>query len=454
MNESKATILVIDDEPKICKILSDILSFKGFHVLEVHNGEDALKIIPKNNIDVVLLDLMLPGISGMEVLKEITTTLPNIPVILISAFGTVKVAVEAIKKGAYDFIEKPLDADRILITVNNAIEKRNLTLKTKRLQHDILNRYKMVGKSSAIHNVFRQIEILAPTNAKILITGESGTGKELVAQAIHNLSIRVGYPIIKINCAAIPDSLLESELFGYEKGAFTGALNVKKGRVELANKGTLFLDEIGDIKFELQAKLLRLIEEQQFERLGSVKTISVDFRLIAATNKDLKTEVKNGCFREDLYYRLNSSEIQISPLRKRKEDIPSLAYHFLEKFCEDNNLAPKKISEKILSFLSTKDWPGNVREFKHYIENLATFEFDQDLIEKLPDQTAAFKKYNILESQPLKRAKQNFEKDYIQKILDSMDWNITQAAEYLEIERTHLHKKIKILNIINPNIQK
>ncbi|MCD4693104.1 MAG: sigma-54 dependent transcriptional regulator, partial [Calditrichales bacterium] len=369
MGKNEAAILVVDDESKIGKIISDILTFKGYRVIVCLSGEEALKILTKKNIDLILADLMMPGITGKEVLNHVTRNYPEIPVVIISAYGSVKVAVEAIKEGAYDFIEKPLDADRLLITIKNALEKRNLSLKTKRLQEDIVSRYQMIGNSPAIHHVFKQIEIFAPTNSKVLITGESGTGKDLVAQALHNLSPRVGFPFVKINCAAIPDSLVESELFGYEKGAFTGAAASTKGRIERAHQGSLFLDEIGDLKLELQAKLLRVIENQEFERLGSLKTIKIDFRLITATNKDLELDVKEGRFREDLYYRLKTSHIHLAPLRERKEDIPQLAQYFLDQFCEENNLAVKHISNNVLKDLNDHNWPGNIRELKNYIYN-------------------------------------------------------------------------------------
>jgi two-component system nitrogen regulation response regulator NtrX len=449
MEKNEAAILVVDDESKIGKIISDILTFKGYQVIVCLSGEEALKILTKKNIDLILADLMMPGITGKEVLNHVTRNYPEIPVVIISAYGSVKVAVEAIKEGAYDFIEKPLDADRLLITIKNALEKRNLSLKTKRLQEDIVSRYQMIGNSPAIHHVFKQIEIFAPTNSKVLITGESGTGKDLVAQALHDLSPRVGFPFVKINCAAIPDSLVESELFGYEKGAFTGAASTKKGRIEMSNQGALFLDEIGDLKLELQAKLLRLIENQEFERLGSLKTIKVDFRLITATNKNLELDVKEGRFREDLYYRLKTSHIHLAPLRERKEDIPQLAQYFLDQFCEENNLAVKNISNNVLKDLNAHNWPGNIRELKNYIYNLASYFIDKEVIEKLPDKEQGVLEYDpaINKFYTLKDGRIDFEIQHITKVLNKTNWNVSESAKMLGLERTHLHKKIKKLGI-------
>jgi len=409
-----------------------IQSSGKIQVIETLSGEQALNILENNTIDLILLDLMMPGMSGEEVLRQIVQNYQGIPVIIISAYGSIKIAVDAIKEGAYNFIEKPLDADRILITVKNALEKRNLKLQTERLRIDILKRYQMIGESAKIKQVFKLIELYAPTDSKVLITGESGTGKDLVARALHNLSPRVGFPFVKINCAAIPDSLIESELFGYEKGAFTGALSSKKGKIELAHQGTLFFDEIGDLKSTLQAKLLHLVENQEFERLGSNKTIKIDFRLITATNKDLETEIKNGRFREDLYYRLNSAHIHIAPIRERPDDILPLTEFFINLYCDENNLSPRKISEKLRKRLLYKKWYGNVRELKNNIQNLIIQSAENDIIDEAEVKS---NKLNEIQSETtfsddIKAAREKFEKEHILKILNKTGWNISESSRY------------------------
>lgn len=448
MVKNKPTILLIDDEPKICQIIADILCLKGYDVSEAYNGEEGLRRIRANDIDLVLLDLKLPGISGMEILKKILKEHSEIPVIMISAHGTIQTAVESIKLGAYDFIEKPLDADRLLIVVRNALEKRNLTLKTRRLQEDVLERYRMVGESAAIKKIFQQIDLLAPTDANVLITGESGTGKELVAQALHNLSPRFGYPLVKINCAAIPESLLESELFGYEKGAFTGANALKKGRVELAQHGSLFLDEIGEINFNQQAKLLRLVEQKEFMRLGSTIVLKIDFRLITATNMDLEKEVRAKSFREVLYYRLNSIRIHIPPLRERKEDIPLLAANFLKQVSEEHNMPPKKLAPDVLQQMRLRDWPGNIRELKNYIYGLFVFAGDKEVIDLETYRLREVESIARMDTESgMKRAKFDFEREFILRILDKANWNVSRAARLLGYDRSYLHQKMKRLDI-------
>ena len=452
MSAQKACILVVDDEPKICYILSDILTFKGYQVLTAHGGKDALQMLKKEKVDLILLDLMMPDMSGKEVLQHIIAAKMDLPVVMISAHGTIKTAVEAIKEGAYDFIEKPLDADRILITVKNALDKRDLSLKTDHLKKDLLSRYQMIGTGKAIKKVFNLIDLYAPTNVSVLITGESGTGKELVAQALHTLSPRVGYPMIKINCASIPNELVESELFGYEKGAFTGAMATKKGKIELAQNSTLFMDEIGDLNPGTQAKLLRLIEQQELERLGGLKTIWVDFRLIAATNKDLEAEVRKGKFREDLFYRLDIARIHLPPLRERREDIPLLARHFIEEFCFENNIRDYEITPDLLESLTRYSWPGNVRELKNYLHKILILSQNgpgqlQVPVKLLSPGSDWAVPYIAMEGRSLKEARSEFEKRYISDLLNKFAGNITRTAHVLQIDRSHLHKKIKELGI-------
>lgn len=453
MSSSKPVILVADDEQKICNILSDILSFKGYKVIKAFGGREALHIMEKEEIDLLLLDLMMPDMNGKEVLQSITVSHSDVPVLMISAHGTIKTAVEAIKMGAYDFIEKPLDADRILITVKNALEKRNLSMKTERLEQDIISRYRMIGKSKGIRRVFELIELYAPSNVSVLITGESGTGKELVAHALHNLSPRMGFPLVKINCAAIPDQLVESELFGYEKGAFSGAMKSKKGKIELAQNGSLFLDEIGDLNAGTQAKLLRLLEHQEFERLGGLTTLRIDFRLITATNKNLIKEVEAGRFREDLYYRLDVARIHLPPLRERKQDIPLLTGAFIDQYCAENNLDVHAIPRDCFETLQDYAWLGNVRELKNYIQK--TLLLQQGTISDAMENSGSASNRPCDEKadqgpESLKEACREFEAEYIRSMLEKNNWNITNTSKELHIDRSNLYKKMKQLGIEQP----
>ncbi|NOX21359.1 MAG: sigma-54-dependent Fis family transcriptional regulator, partial [Nitrospirae bacterium] len=364
------TVLVVDDEEGIRESLKDILEDEGYEVITASNAEEALKAVNDNAPDLVYLDIWLPDRDGIEVLEEIKGRERTMPVVMISGHGSIELAVKATKLGAYDFLEKPLSLDRVLLTAQRAIERGNLEKNYNILKSKLSDRYQLVGQSEAIKRLKEEIEMVSKTNSRVLITGESGTGKELVARLIHELSPRNTQPFVEVNCAAIPQELIESELFGHEKGSFTGAYERKKGKFELADRGTLFLDEIGDMSLLTQAKVLRVLETQEFQRVGGSKNIKVDVRIIAATNKNLPEEVKKGNFREDLYFRLNVIPIHIPPLRERKEDIPLLVEHFLKTISAEYGRPKKEIKEEALQILMEHDWPGNVRELKNAVERL------------------------------------------------------------------------------------
>ena len=365
------TILVVDDEPNYLIVISELLKEGNYEVLTAPSGEDGLKIVEETDLDLVLTDMRMPGMGGLEFLKATKKHNKDLPVIMITAFGEVEKAVVAMKAGAYNYLSKPFNNEELLMNIRKAIEHYSLLRENVRLRGEAKVRYgfaSIVGKNARMQEIYQLIEKVAPTTASVLITGESGTGKELVARAIHINSPREKAPFISVNCAALPETLLESELFGHERGAFTGATALRKGRFELADTGTLFLDEIGDIPLSLQAKLLRVLQERNFERVGGVKPISVDVRIITATNRDLKDEVDKGNFREDLYYRFNVLHIHLPPLRERADDIPMLAEHFIKKFAKLLNKPDLRISGDALRYLTGLPWEGNVRELENTIE--------------------------------------------------------------------------------------
>ena len=367
MNE---TILVVDDEESICKSLKAILSDEGYQVLVAGSGEEAVKIVEEEMPQLVLLDIWLPGMDGLETLKAIKKINPQALVIIMSGHGTIETAVKATKLGAFDFIEKPLSLDKIIILVNNAINLVRLKEENVLLKQKVSHQYELTGNSAVITELKEMISIVAPTNAWILIMGENGTGKELVARSIHHLSWRSHKDIVEVNCAAIPEELIESELFGHEKGAFTGATEKKRGKFDLAHEGTIFLDEVADMSLKAQAKILRILQEKKFERVGGNKLIDMDVRVLAATNKDLEEEMKAGRFRQDLYYRLHVIPLSVPPLRERKEDIKPLAERFLLDLLIKEGQEPKILTDDALALLMKHDWPGNVRELKNIIERL------------------------------------------------------------------------------------
>lgn len=439
-------VLVVDDEEGIRESLSGILEDEGYEVLTSNSGEDAIKVVREQNLDLILLDILLPGIDGIQTLKEIRGLRPDIPVIMISGHGNIELAVKATKMGAYDFLEKPLSLERVVISAKRAIERRTLEIENRALRQDIAKRWRLVGDSQKMRQLIEQVNIAAQSSSRVLILGESGSGKELVARILHESSKRAEKPFIEVNCAAIPEELIESELFGHEKGSFTGAFERKKGKFELADGGSLFLDEVGDMSLSAQSKVLRVIETQEFQRVGGSKNIKVDVRIIAATNKDLKEEVKKGRFREDLLYRLNVIPIVVAPLREKKEDIPALVKYFLEDFALEYGQRPKKMTPEALKRLEAYDWPGNIRELRNMIERLVIMTPSETITSKnLIVAEPTHSDYFVFET--LRDAKDAFEKAFIIKKLEENNWNISKTAEILQIERSNLHRKIKAYNI-------
>ncbi|MCS6979322.1 MAG: sigma-54 dependent transcriptional regulator [Flavobacteriales bacterium] len=367
-----STVLIVDDEKSIRNILSEILKNEGLNVLEAENGPQALELFKKQGPDLVFCDIKMPGMDGVELLKAMMEHNPETPVVMLSGHGTIETAVECIKSGAYDFISKPVDLNRLLVTLRNALEKKSLVRETKSLKKSVTrSKYKeIIGQSESIQKIRELIARVAPTDARVLITGSNGTGKELVARAIHALSKRSEQPLIEVNCAAIPSELIESELFGHEKGSFTSALKTRKGKFELAHGGTLFLDEVGDMSLAAQAKVLRALQENKITRVGGDEEIKVDVRVIAATNKDLEAEIRKGNFREDLLHRLAVIPIHVPDLNDRPEDIPILAQHFLKEILQEQNMPPKKFTNEALEELTRIRWNGNVRELRNVVERL------------------------------------------------------------------------------------
>ncbi len=445
------SILIVDDEPSILQSLGGLLTDEGFDVLTASNGYEALKNIESNSPDLVLLDIWMPGLDGIDTLQEIRKNNPYIQVIIITGHGTIETAVKATKMGAYDLIEKPLSIDKVIVAINNALNYRRLEEENRYLRKKMIEKNSISGNSPPIQLLKKQVSVAAPTDTWILIKGENGTGKELVARTIHQLSRRASHPLITVNCAAIPEELIESELFGHEKGAFPGASMKKRGKFELAHSGTIFLDEIGDMSLRTQSKMLRVLEEQKFNRLGGSRTITVDVRVIAATNKDLEKEIDNGQFREELYYRLNVVPIEVPPLRERKEDIPVLVDIFFEEFAKQNQKEKKKMTPSALEQLRRSSWQGNIRELKNLVERLVIMvEKDSIDIEDLPDtyqsetdSSTADNESGLLSIDTLKQAKKEFEREYIQKKLEENKNNISRTAEMIGVGRSYLYKKIK-----------
>ena len=445
------SILIVDDEPSILQSLGGLLTDEGFEVIAATNGYEALKIIGAESPDLVLLDIWMPGIDGIETLKEIKKSHPILPVIIISGHGTIETAVRATKLGAYNFIEKPLSIDKVIVTINNALNFRRLEEENQYLRKKTLEKNSITGNSPATIELKKEISIAAPKDAWILITGENGTGKELIARTIHQLSSRALKPLIDVNCAAIPEDLIESELFGHEKGAFEGTTTKKRGKFELANGGTLFLDEIGDMSLKTQGKILRVLQEMQFQRVGGSRTINVDVRIIAATNKTLEAEIKNGTFREDLYYRLNVIPINVHALKNRPEDIPLLVETFIRESANENMGLEKKLTDAAMEALCRYAWPGNVRELKNLVERLMIM-VEKDVIDisDLPAMVGATapesqppEHNRLFEIENLKEAKKAFEKAFIQSKLEEQENNVTKTAEAIGVARSYLHKKLK-----------
>jgi len=449
------TILIVDDEPSILQTLSGLLLDEGFEVLTGQNGYEALKLVEAESPDLVLLDIWMPGLDGIETLKEIRKNNPHLPVIIITGHGTIETAVRATKLGAFDLIEKPLSIDRVIVAINNALNFRRLEEENRYLRKKMLEKHAIDGNSPVTRALKQTIAKAAPTDSWILISGEHGTGKELVARMIHLLSPRADCPLIDVNCAAIAEDLIESDLFGHEKGVRPGAKFKKIGKFELAHGGTLFLDEIGDMSLKMQAKILRALQAHQIQRVGGGRMIDVDVRVIAASNKNLENEILRGNFREDLYYRLNVYPIIVPPLRDRSEDIPQLVNSFLAEFAEINGDRKKAISPRALDLLRRYVWPGNVRELKNLVERL-TIMVENDTIEledippaydsdkgavEMSDEDNAFTIINF------KGAKHAFEKAYLKIRLAENDYNITRTAESIGVGRSYLSKRVKALKL-------
>ncbi|PID37949.1 MAG: Fis family transcriptional regulator [Proteobacteria bacterium] len=452
-----ATILVIDDEKNIRRTLRMVLESEDYDVLDASSAEEGLAILD-DQVGCVLLDLKLPGISGMEALAKLQTDensgQTEVPVIVISGHGTVADAVQATRLGAFDFLEKPLDRDRVVITVRNALRQQSMEREVGRLRQQVAGRFEMIGSSPVMQKLFAEISKVAPTRGRVLISGESGAGKELVARAIHDNSQLASGPFVKVNCAAIPPELIESELFGHEKGAFTGATARKRGLFEVADNGTIFLDEVGDMSLSAQAKVLRALQTGELTRVGGEGVIKVDVRVIAATNKDLQKEVEQGGFREDLFFRLNVIPLRAPPLRDRLDDVPEMVDHFVRDFCKENGFRDKTVDPEVLAALQRYEWPGNVRELKNIIERVVIMSDEVIRLADLPDYLKESQKPLVdlqrYGDRTLKEFKEQMEREFILMRLEAHDWNVSRTATALGIERTNLHKKLKTYNISKP----
>lgn len=458
-----AKILVVDDELSIRQSLSAILEDENFDVFVASDGPQALVVMGQELPDVVLLDIWMPGQDGLDVLSEAKKRFPGLQFIVMSGHGNIETAVKATKLGAFDFIEKPLSVDKVLIVINNLLSLSRLQADNAQLLNRVKKDIRLIGESEPMHHLRQMIARVAPTNSWVLITGENGTGKELVAQNIHYQSVRAARSFIDVNCAAIPEELIESDLFGHEKGAFTGATAQKKGKFDLAHGGTLFLDEIGDMSLKTQAKILRILQEQKFERVGGTETIWADVRVIAATNKNLEQEIKAGRFREDLYYRLNVIPFRVPSLRERPSDVPLLAKYFLDGFVREGGLKGKVFTDDALAQLASFEWPGNVRELRNFVERICIL-IPGDLIDSADIKQVAGQgfgaprvmtdassptSYEAFQANTLREARAEFEKDFIMKKLEENNGNISKTAEVIGVERSHLHRKMKSYGIEN-----
>ena len=444
-------ILIVDDESGIRQSLRGVLEDEGYRTTVAESGEACLDVLRKHTFDLILLDIWLPGMDGLETLQKIRDTENAPEVIMISGHGTIETAVRATKLGAYDFLEKPLSIDRTLILVKNAIDAKRLRQENRDLKRQLTPRSVIVGESVPMKALRQQIQLMAPTNGRVLIYGESGTGKELVAHAIHAHSLRKDEMLVEVNCAAIPEDLIESELFGHRRGSFPAAAADKEGKFQRAHGGTLFLDEIGDMSLKTQSKVLRTLDEQRFTPVGGDEPITVDARLIASTNKDLEEEISRGNFREDLFYRLNVIPFSVPPLRERNEDVPLLARHFLKEFSAAYGRRPREITDDAIETLMRYSWPGNVRELRNVMErivimNPTTTRFDRRHLPPLVHRDGSRRSAGS-EFSTLHQARAAYERDYILKKLDENHGNISRTAEVLGLERSHLYRKMKTLAI-------
>ncbi|MHB1605724.1 MAG: sigma-54-dependent transcriptional regulator [Leptospirales bacterium] len=446
---SRESVLVVDDEPNILKVLGEVLSDEGYRVLTARSASEGLSRLEEELPDVIFLDVWLGSDDGLELMGKFRERYPEIPVIVMSGHGTIETAVRAIKTGAFDYVEKPFSLDKILITIRHALRQRNLEEENQSLRRIVERNYRIVGDSDPISFLMESISKAGPTNGWVLIQGENGTGKELVAREIHRLSPRHGRAFVDVNCAAIPESLIESELFGYEKGAFTGAMAQKKGKFEIASGGTLFLDEIGDMSLPTQAKVLRVLQEKRLQRVGGNRDIPIDVRVIAASNKDLQELIRKREFRDDLFYRLNVIPVTVPPLRERPNDIPLLVAHFIEDLTTNEGLKPKGFTEEAIGLLCRYPWPGNVRELRNLVERLLIMIPDpvidgaaiSSMLGNIPEGQAG----PLAHRGPLalKEARDAFEREYIQETIRNCDGNMTRASEILKVDRTSLYRKLK-----------
>jgi two-component system nitrogen regulation response regulator NtrX len=448
-------ILIVDDEPAILDTLSGILQDEGYEVSPAKDGQEALKLVRAEPApDLVLLDIWMPDLDGIETLRRMMEMRPRPLVVMMSGHGSIESAVKAIKLGAYDYIEKPLSLDKVTLLVRHALHERKLEQENQSLKERAARRVKMVGDGSVMNELRHQISMAGPANSRVLISGENGTGKELVARAIHIQSPRAERPFIEVNCAAIPETLIESELFGHEKGSFTGASATRRGQFELADGGTLFLDEVGDMSLATQAKVLRVLQEQRFQRVGGTKPIKVDVRVLAASNKNLMEEIRKGTFREDLYFRLAVLQIDAPPLRERREDIPALVEHFMQVNMEEQGLRPRVFTLEALEVLARHDWPGNVRELRNLVERVVIMARGAEIqaadVAPLVRQSGEIHPPQVpsaFDYGSLRDARAAFEREYIGRKLREHGWNVSKTADDLKVERSHLHRKIKLLNI-------
>ena len=451
MPNSLGRILVVDDESAIRRTLSGILIDEGFETTLAEDGERALAAVRERAPDLVLLDIAMPGRDGSSVLEELRRTHPLLPVVMMSGHGTIETAVRATQLGAFDFIEKPLSLDKLLLTLRHALEKGRLERENRELRAKSLRAHEILGESAKIQELKRQIALAAPTNGWVLISGENGTGKEMVAKQLHLQSKRASAPFVEVNCAAIPEELIESELFGHEKGAFTGAIAQKRGKFELANSGTIFLDEIADMSLRTQAKILRILQEHKFERVGGTDTIEVDVRVIAATNKSLEKEIQEGKFREDLYYRLNVIPFQVPALRERREDIALLVKAFVVEFCAESGVAEKQPTQPALALLTAYGWPGNVRELRNLVERLVLMTPAPRIRpDDLPDEIHGTTRPAEIAGATLGEARREFERQYLVARLEEHGGSISRTAEAVGIARESLSRKLRALKIRPP----
>jgi two-component system, NtrC family, nitrogen regulation response regulator NtrX len=450
-----ARILVVDDEEGIRKILQQVLTYEGHEVATAGGGGEALSVFSEQRPDLTLLDVKMARMDGLEVLDHIRETDPAAVVVMISGHGSIETAVEATRRGAFDFLEKPLDTDRLLVTIRNGLQHRGLEVENARLRGEVESHYEIVGKSFAIRALVDRIEKVAPTDARVLITGDNGTGKELVARAIHHLSARQEGPFVEVNCAAIPSELIESELFGHMKGSFTGATADRAGKFEQADQGTLFLDEIGDMSLAAQAKVLRALQEGIITRVGGERPIRVDVRVIAATNKGVEREIEQGRFREDLFFRLNVVPIQVPPLRERREDIPMLVRHFADKAVEEQRLPVRSFAPDAVERLSRMEWPGNVRELRNTVERLLILArgnevsaTDVDRLVGGATAASATVSGELFGAGTFAEFKERAERAYILAKLREHDWNVSETARAVDMPRSNLYKKIERYNLV------